>query len=77
MAQLSIKAPSNTAYDAIALGEIMLRLDPGSIPTAKSRSCLIWHGGGEINVAEGLSYAFGMRCACITAALPFLPKSQL
>ena len=54
-------------YDAVALGEVMLRIDPGDVPTARARSARIWHGGGETNVAEGLSACFGLRAALVTA----------
>ncbi|MCD6415905.1 MAG: sugar kinase [Planctomycetes bacterium] len=45
----------------------MLRIDPGDVPTARARTARIWHGGGETNVAEGLSYCFGLRSAVVTA----------
>ncbi len=67
MAELKIKSPDECRYDAVSLGEIMLRVDPGDVPTAKARSGRIWHGGGEINVTEGLSYCFGLHCAAVTA----------
>jgi 2-dehydro-3-deoxygluconokinase len=57
----------NARYDAAALGEVMLRIDPGDVPTARARTVRFWHGGGEANVAEGLAYAFGLRAAVITA----------
>ncbi len=44
-----------------------MRIDPGDIPTARARTARIWHGGGETNVAEGASYAFGLRGAVVTA----------
>ena len=67
MASLQLKSAEQTRYDAIALGEVMMRLDPGAVPTARARTARIWHGGGETNVAEGLSYCFGLRTAVITA----------
>ena len=59
--------PQGEGYDAIALGEVMLRLDPGDVPTRRARTVRIWHGGGETNVAEGLSACFGLKTAVITA----------
>ncbi len=59
--------PQGDGYDAIALGEVMLRLDPGDVPTRRARTARIWHGGGETNVAEGLSVCFGLKTAVITA----------
>ncbi len=67
MNELNIKKAEDCRYDEISLGEVMLRIDPGDVPTARARQGRIWHGGGEINVAEGLSYCFGMRTAAITA----------
>ncbi len=64
---MKIKSADETYYDAVSLGEVLLRLDPGDVPAARARTARIWHGGGETNVAEGLSYAFGMRAAVVTA----------
>jgi 2-dehydro-3-deoxygluconokinase len=66
MANLNLK-PAGGAFDAIALGEVMLRLDPGDVPTRRARTARIWHGGGETNVAEGLAACFGLKTAVITA----------
>ena len=67
MADLNIKPADQCKYDAVALGEVMMRIDPGDVPTARARTARIWHGGGETNVAEGLSYCFGLRTAVVTA----------
>jgi 2-dehydro-3-deoxygluconokinase len=67
MASLKLKSAGETRYDSVALGEVMLRLDPGPLPFARARNVRIWHGGGETNVAEGLSYCFGLRTAVVTA----------
>lgn len=67
MADLKIKPADQCKYDAIALGEVMLRIDPGDVPTARARSARIWHGGGETNVAEGLAACFRLRTAVVTA----------
>ncbi|MBM4083677.1 MAG: sugar kinase [Planctomycetes bacterium] len=67
MAKLNIKRPEECRYDAVALGEVMMRIDPGDVPTARARTARLWHGGGETNVAEGLSYCFGLRTAVVTA----------
>ena len=67
MSELGIKTGEETRYDAVSLGEVMLRVDPGDVPTPRARTARIWHGGGETNVAEGLSYCFGMRTAVVTA----------
>lgn len=67
MADIKIKPADDCRYDGVSLGEIMMRIDPGEVPTARARSGRIWHGGGELNVAEGLSYCFGMRTTVVTA----------
>ena len=67
MADLKIKPAEECRYDEVSLGEVMLRIDPGDVPTARARVARIWHGGGETNVAEGLSYCFGLRTAVVTA----------
>ncbi|MCE5248849.1 sugar kinase [bacterium] len=63
----TFKPISETTYDIVSLGEVMMRIDPGDIPTARARNARIWHGGGETNVAEGLAYVFRARAAIITA----------
>jgi 2-dehydro-3-deoxygluconokinase len=67
MAELQIRSKDECKYDAVALGEVMMRIDPVDVPTARARNARIWHGGGETNVAEGLSYCFGFRTAVVTA----------
>src|SRR5882762_8626519 len=64
---LDIKPASSCEYDLIALGEIMLRLDPGEGPVRTAREFKAWEGGGEYNVARGLRRCFGMRTTVATA----------
>jgi 2-dehydro-3-deoxygluconokinase len=66
MGDFKIK-PAGDGIDAVALGEVMMRIDPGDVPTRRARLARIWHGGGETNVAEGLSACFGLRTAVVTA----------
>lgn len=66
MSGLSIK-PKGDGFDAFALGEVMLRVDPGDVPMRRARTARIWHGGGETNVAEGLSACFGLKTGIVTA----------
>ena len=54
-------------HDLVALGEVMLRLDPGDGRIATTRSFRAWEGGGEYNVARGLRRCFGLRTAIVTA----------
>ncbi|HQR36462.1 MAG TPA: sugar kinase, partial [Blastocatellia bacterium] len=50
-----------------ALGEVMLRLDPGDGRIHTARTFQVWEGGGEYNVARGLKRCFGMNTAVVTA----------
>ena len=54
-------------YDIVALGEVMLRLDPGEGRIRNARAFRVWEGGGEYNVARGLRRCFGLRAAVVTA----------
>ncbi len=67
MATLEIKPAAFCRYDMIALGEVMLRLDPGHGRIRAARDFKVWEGGGEYNVARGLRRCFGLRTAVVTA----------
>ncbi len=67
MSTLQIKPPGSCKYDLIALGEIMLRLDPGEGRIRTAREFKVWGGGGEYNVARGLRRCFGLKTAVCTA----------
>ncbi len=54
-------------WDLVALGEVMLRLDPGEGRVATARQFTVWEGGGEYNVARGLARCFGLRTSIVTA----------
>jgi 2-dehydro-3-deoxygluconokinase len=64
---LAIRPAAQCAYDAVSLGEVMLRLDPGEGRIRTARSFRVWEGGGEYNVARGLRRCFGLRTAIVTA----------
>ncbi len=64
---LSIKPKSNCRFDLVALGEVMLRLDPGDGRISTARTFRAWEGGGEYNVARGLKRCFGLDTAIVTA----------
>ncbi|MFJ9250996.1 PfkB family carbohydrate kinase [Streptomyces sp. NPDC101776] len=53
--------------DVVALGEVMLRFDPGEGRIRTSRTFQVWEGGGEYNVVRGLRRCFGLRTAVVTA----------
>ncbi len=67
MKTLNVKPAGSCRYDMLALGEIMLRLDPGEGRIRTTREFKVWEGGGEYNVARGLRRCFGMRTAVCTA----------
>ncbi len=67
MSSLKIKSAGSCKWDMLALGEIMLRLDPGEGRVRTAREFKAWEGGGEYNVARGLRRCFGMKTAVATA----------
>jgi 2-dehydro-3-deoxygluconokinase len=64
---LPIKSKENCRWDLVALGEVMLRLDPGDKRVATTRGFEACEGGGEYNVARGLKRCFGLDTAIVTA----------
>jgi len=64
---MKIKSAEACEYDIVALGEVMLRLDPGDGRIRTARTFQVWEGGGEYNVARGLRRCFGQRAALVTA----------
>ena len=64
---LNLKPKEECRFDAVSLGEVMLRLDPGEGRIRTARSFRAWEGGGEYNVARGLRRCFGLNTAVITA----------
>ncbi len=64
---LTIKQAASCRWDAAALGEVMLRLDPGWGRIRTARELKVWEGGGEYNVVRGLRRCFGLRTTVITA----------
>jgi 2-dehydro-3-deoxygluconokinase len=64
---LALRKQSECRFDVVALGEVMLRFDPGEGRIRNARSFQVWEGGGEYNVARGLRRCFGLRAAVVTA----------
>ena len=64
---MKIKSASECRWDLVALGEVMLRLDPGEGRIHTTRQFQVWEGGGEYNVARGLRRCFGLRTALVSA----------
>jgi 2-dehydro-3-deoxygluconokinase len=67
VAILDVKPAADCRYDLLALGEVMLRLDPGEGRVRTARQFTVWEGGGEYNVARGLRRCFGLRTVVCTA----------
>ncbi len=67
MPEIDVRPAEAANYDAVSLGEVMLRLDPGEQRVRTARSFRVWEGGGEYNVTRGLRRAFGLRTAVVTA----------
>ena len=67
MPVLDIRPAESCRWDLVALGEVMLRLDPGESRISTARSFRVWEGGGEYNVARGLRRVFGLRTALVSA----------
>jgi 2-dehydro-3-deoxygluconokinase len=64
---LTVKPKDRCRWDLVALGEVMLRLDPGDGRVTTTRTFQAWEGGGEYNVARGLKRCFGLDTAVVTA----------
>ncbi len=64
---LNIRDQKDCVYDMLALGEVMLRLDPGDVRIKTAREFKAWEGGGEYNVARGLRRCFGLKTGVLTA----------
>lgn len=66
MAALELRT-SDSALDFLALGAMVVRLDPGIVPLRRARSLEVHVSGGEYNVAANLTSCFGLRAGIATA----------
>jgi 2-dehydro-3-deoxygluconokinase len=64
---MKIRAKEECRWDLVALGEVMLRLDPRDKRIWTARTLDVYEGGGEYNVARSLKRCFGMDAAIVTA----------
>ena len=64
---LDVPAKDGRRWDLVALGEVMLRFDPGETRMHTARTFQVWEGGGEYNVARGLKRCFGLDTALVSA----------
>jgi 2-dehydro-3-deoxygluconokinase len=67
LSPLSVPGSTQTRYDILALGEVMLRLDPGASRIRDTRTFDVWEGGGEYNVARAAAACYGLRAGIVTA----------
>jgi 2-dehydro-3-deoxygluconokinase len=66
---LAIKPKDQCRWDLVSLGEVMLRFDPGDRRVTTTRQFEVSEGGGEYNVARGLTRCFGLETAIVTAVV--------
>jgi 2-dehydro-3-deoxygluconokinase len=64
---LAIKPREQCRWDLVSLGEVMLRFDPGDRRVSTTRQFEVSEGGGEYNVARGLTRCFELNSAIMTA----------
>jgi 2-dehydro-3-deoxygluconokinase len=57
--------------DAVAVGALIHRLDPGHIPFRKATQCDIHVSGGEFNCVANLADAFNMQTGIATAMVDY------
>jgi 2-dehydro-3-deoxygluconokinase len=63
---LKIRPKQECRWDFVALGEVMLRFDPGDARIFTARRFDVCEGGGEYNVARGLKRCFELDTAIVT-----------
>lgn len=64
---VDVRPAEECAYDIVAMGEVMLRLDPGTHRIRNTRTFEVWDSGAEYNVARAFRKCFGLRGALISA----------
>lgn len=64
---IDLKPKSESTWDLVSLGEVMLRFDPGDERIHTARTFRVWEGGGEYNVARNLAKCFRLDTAIVTA----------
>lgn len=65
--ELNLRPTGQCQWDALSLGEVMLRLDPGNGRVRTAFQFRVWEGGGEYNVVRGLHKVFGLRSGVLTS----------
>lgn len=69
MIELRTKTASETSWDLVSLGEILIRFDPGELRIRDARQFRVWDGGAEYNVAKNISRVFGLRTAVASSCV--------
>lgn len=67
MDNFTVPKPKNYKHDFLALGALIIRLDPGVTPFSVADHYDLHVAGGEYNVAKNLSFCFGLKTAIATA----------
>lgn len=68
---MKLKPREQAGLDLLALGALVIRLDPGVIPFEYADSFDLHVSGGEYNVAANLSRAFSQRTAIAAAMVDY------
>jgi 2-dehydro-3-deoxygluconokinase len=68
---MSLAIRPDGEIDLLALGGIVIRLDPGEVPFRRARECAIHVAGAEYNVACNLSDCFRLRTAVASAMVDY------
>ncbi len=76
MAANSLKVLPQARYDALALGALVHRLDPGVIPLHRAQTFDVHVSGGEYNPIHALAECFRLKTAVATA-MPKYPIGEL
>jgi 2-dehydro-3-deoxygluconokinase len=64
---LNVKPAGSCKYDMLALGEVMLRFDPGEGRVRTAREFKVWEGGGEYMSPADCAAVSGLRTALANA----------
>jgi 2-dehydro-3-deoxygluconokinase len=69
--QGSLEASRGADLDFVALGALVIRLDPGTVPFRKAHEAAIHVSGGEYNVAANLADCFGLQTGLVSAMVDY------
>jgi 2-dehydro-3-deoxygluconokinase len=66
-----LTVPPSGQLDLLALGAMVVRLDPGVVPFRAATDYRVHVSGGEFNVAANLADCFGLRTGIVTAMVDY------